>query len=441
MIKTKRKITTIKKDRFIVEMPTDVEIHVSVGQRVTKNTALYTEDIAVILETHYLPKSLGIKASQSADYIGRVSGQLVQKEDLLAERLTGGGLMTKRIIAGTDGILSTRRLNLGYIDILGEAESKDVFSPVRGKITNVQLGKHIEIESDSLSVDYFRSAHLEKAAHHVDSLSGEYVVGGFVETLFTKKMIDSVGEDTAGTHDVGGKSGIFKSVKIQKDIQKMQTKEISLISNVEDTDFANKIVYVGNYLYPELAKELYKRQATAIITNGIDYDDFDRLEIPIIVLNGFGLQSGRENGSFENIVDLMTKFGEKFFIEIDTDSRQLHVFGLSKKVKTELNVDEDDSGIEFVKIDPRTNKSSKRISSFYEFRSEVKVGDIVRSIEPENFGLTGFVKEIQTATDGVNKNKATENLESGIENGFILIVQRENGSYFITESTAVEIMV
>jgi len=431
MIRKIEKAKIIKKDRFIVELPVDVEIDVKKGDKVNERTVLYTQVISDIIETHFLPKSLGIRAVNSANYIGRVAGQLIEKGDLLAEKLSGAGLITKRIIAGTDGIISTKRIKQGYIDILDEAQIREVTSPVDGIITGITLGKRIEIESSSVAVDFLAVKHLNKAAHHVDSLSGEHVVGGNIVSL-VRRVDNSKQSNRKKTIDV---SENVKSLKDSEDFaypnnvdnskeniaQNSHRNAIEFSMNIDpgEMNFKGKLVYVGNYLYPDIAKKLYQREAIAIIANAMDYTEYIDLNIPIIILNGFGIQSGRENYSFEQLLNEALMVKKELFVEVAVESSQLHIFGLPEKVIADLSK----------KTARKQDKSNIiQMSTFLDLLGEVKVGDFVKSLEPESFGMSGKVVEIQDA------------VKTGETGTQILIVVRDNGSHFITDALTVEIV-
>jgi hypothetical protein len=434
MIRKVQKAKIIEKDRFIVEMPVDVEVTVVKGDKVKEGTLLYTQVVSEVIETHYLPKSLGVRAANSSNYIGRVSGQLIEKGDLLAEKIAGAGLITKRIVAGTDGIISTKRIKLGYIDILDEASENEVTSPVEGVVTGITLGKRIEIESSSVAVDYLAANHLNKAAHHVDSLSGEHVVGGRVVSLVSrvnsykidKKQKESEKNDDFNYPEQGARD-IAIDVALVENSKKHPTKsskdaiELTMNLDINNLDFRNKIVYVGNYLYPEMAKRLYKKEAVAVITNAMDYTDFDDLDIPIIVLNGFGPQSGRENFSFETVLNEAMSVDKSLFVELSVESKQMHVFGLTEDILESLELETTEVSA--------SKKNPQQTSTFGDVSAEIKVGDYVKSLEPESFGMSGRIAEIQDAA---------ETGESGTQ---ILIVVRENGSHFITDALTVEIVI
>jgi len=422
MIRKIQKAKIIEKDRFIVELPIDVEIEVKKGDKVKEGTILYIQVVSDIVETHFLPKALGVRASNSADYIGRVAGQLIAKGDLLAEKLSGVGLITKRIIAGIDGIISTKRIKHGYIDILDEARERKVTSPVSGIITGITLGKSIEIESSSVAVDFFAVNHLNKAAHHVDSLSGEHVVSGNIVSL-VRRVDDNTNATNSKRFIKSGEFNYPESVETDaiNSYKNSNKNAVELTMNLDPSDmnFKGKVVYVGNYLDPEIAKKLYQREAIAIIANAMDYTDYVDLNIPIIILNGFGLQSGRENYSFEWLLNKALIATKELFVEVSVESKQLHLFGLSEDVIEEV-LQEKDIKQKVLDVMPSSN--------FLDTIGKVKVGDIVKSLEPESFGMSGKVVEIQDA------------IKTGETGTQILIVMRDNGSHFITDALTVEIV-
>lgn len=436
MIRKISRYKVIERDRFLIEIPVDAEIDVKRGESVKKGELLYQDSSSEIIETYYLPKALGVKADQADQYIGRVSGQLIEKGDLLAERLTNAGLVTKRVVAGVDGIISTKRIKSGYIDILSESNEKSIFSPVDGYIVEIKAGKYIEIEASSIAVDYFSAAHLEKSAHHVDTLTGEHVVSGRLVSIFRQRAGSSIDSDPLSI--IGN-----KSTEIGK--------EMELLYDSEIADFAGKLVYVGNFCQPELVKELYKRQALAVIGNSMDYSEMQNLGLPVIILNGYGILSGRDNTTLEPVLEYMDRITlnnnelnqADLFIEVDVETKQLHILGLAKAEITDF-LTQQNALPKSYKID-NDNFDEHGVNpditgGFAGFEPIVKVGDTVVGIDNGNLGLVGKVDEIQELNSQSSMDKSLQDQQDR-GNSQILIVKRKNGSRFLADTNTVEIVV
>jgi hypothetical protein len=444
MIRKVSRYKIIERDRFLVEIPFDAEITVKRGDQVKKGDLLYIDNSPDIIETYYLPKALGVKAEDADQYIGRVSGQLIEKGDLLAERITTAGMITKRVVAGVDGIVSTKRIKAGYIDIHSESLERELMSPVDGYIVEVKAGKYIEIESSSVAIDYFSAVNLEKSAHHVDSLTGEHVLSGSLVSIFRNfisyqdvKNVDNPDLSALNINDESVNSRV-STAKIQKEA--VTTKQVELLMDSEIADFAGKIVYVGNFCQPDIIKELYKRQALAIIGNSMDYSDYKSIGLPIILLNGFGLQSGRDNYTLEPLLEFNTD--NNLFIEVDIETKQLHILGMSndqimkflKKAGAlpagyTINGDNlDENGV-----------NPDIAGSFAGFATNISVGDLVISVDSANLGLVGKVTEVQELGDKDPNGANQDQLDS--RNSQIIIVKRVTGERLITDTSTIEIMV
>lgn len=220
-------------------------IFVSVGDKVVEGQTLYDVKKKEVIESHYIPKLLGIRHEETNDHIARISGEYVEKGDLLAERLAAAGMIEKKVLAGGQGVISLERTNQGYIDILGEDVKVSYDSIVHGKVTGITLNSHIEIEAESAVIDFTFGHDLRYATEsETSAIVGELVTIGKGDSVYTV-------EDLLESYD-------------------------------------EKIVYAGRFLYPSLAEEIFARGAYAVITYSMDYDKMAGATTPIVVLGGFG---------------------------------------------------------------------------------------------------------------------------------------------------------
>jgi hypothetical protein len=220
-----------------------VEVKLDKGQTVKPGDLLFTRSLKKIKRSYYLPKELGVAVNKAEDHVARLNGEYVTAGEILAERLAGGGLIVRKIHAGEDGIMSLQRLNKGYIDILAESETMEVYSDFRGTVEKIDMGHGMYVNT---SIWMMRTTALMKSS---------------------KDEFDSV---YAGKFEqIGDGSSIY----VAKDLKE---------------SYSGKIVFAGRFVYPDLVRELYNRGAELVIAYAMDYDDYVLLADPVILLGGFG---------------------------------------------------------------------------------------------------------------------------------------------------------
>lgn len=218
-----------------------MHIHVEKGGKVRVGSKLFKSHTKRIIDSYHLPSELGIKAGTEQDHIVRLSGEFIGKGEVLAERLASGGLVVKKAISAKEGVLSMARLESGYLDILSEKQDMEVASDMFGEVVEVDARLGINIETTVWAMDFFAKQFGKRDQAH-----------GF------------------------GKFNVIKSggsVYTAKDLEE---------------SYYGGIVFAGRFVYPELVLELYERGAEMVIVYAMNYMDYRDLDVPVIVLGGFG---------------------------------------------------------------------------------------------------------------------------------------------------------
>ncbi len=224
--------------KFSIPLTGKEKVFVKQGSYIKVGDKVYESMISGIKKSVYLPKAIGCKVDDSYKYITRIDGEYIEEGETIAQRVSTGGLTITDAIAPVSGILDLSRIGKGYIDVLGE-ESKYVFeSDFGGYVHTVNPNDGIVITSDAVCVD-------------------------MVATTKTE-------------------SKFFGKLEILSDGYSIVT------DKVLDTDYTGKIVWVGPYLYDQVANQLFERGAVAILTYAISYKEFRSVTLPIAVLGGFG---------------------------------------------------------------------------------------------------------------------------------------------------------
>jgi hypothetical protein len=209
------------------------------GKVFKKGEELFKVEKRKLLASYYLPNSLGINSSKTLDCVTRIEGEYISKDDVIAERLVSGGLLSKRILSDYDGIVNLNRASLGYVNILSELGLESVLASFEGKVKDVNMASGILVETDSCEVPIF----------------------------YTNSKLTG---------------NIFGELRVLND-----SASVSSPSKLKES-LEGKVVFAGRFLYPELAIELFKKGCKFIIVSSMNYDDFKNLEVPIGVLSGFG---------------------------------------------------------------------------------------------------------------------------------------------------------
>jgi hypothetical protein len=329
MIRTSESV--IKKEKINAEfdLPGKAKVVVENGQKISEGELIYSVEKQSVIETYYLPKLLGIKAEKARDYLGRVAGEYVNQGDLIAERLTSGGLVTKKLVAGIEGVIGLDRLSKGYLDILSESTTVEFNSPVDGIVKDLVLNKKIVVECEGIGVRYvYSSPMIQQEIEHFKDIGGELVVVGSRKESISKTALDD--------------------------------------------SYDNKMVFLGKYLNPEIALEVYKRNAKAVIAYSADFFEVNKYEIPIIVLKGFG--HIKQDSS---ILDTFEKSGGQW-VRLDSDNGYIDILGQTMTGKL----------------------GDDRVGKEVRFKAFPEVGDRVSSIDSEFWGLRGEVIDLDSIDQG-----------------------------------------
>lgn len=229
------------------------------GDVVKAGDELYKVEGMKIEESHYLPDELGIKKEKGRDFMCRLESEYVVKGEMIAEKFMATGLASKRVLAGHDGILSFDRIDKGYLDILSESEVRIFNAPISGVVTFVDPMDHIDIVPEML--------------------------------VLTPFAVNSASTAVASTASKQYKQ--YYEFVVIKDGSSIYT------SNDLSGDYREKVVFVGQFLHPELAKKLFELGARALVTFSMDYQDFNDAAGTILILGGYGhVQMDRKFVSF-----------------------------------------------------------------------------------------------------------------------------------------------
>ena len=90
-----------------------------------------------------------------------------------------------------------------------------------------------------------------------------------------------------------------------------------MVLRADDSNYQDKIVFVGKYLHTELLYDLFEKGALFVLTYSMDYEDFRRQGLPVGVIGGFG-----EIYSSKAMIDLISSMNGKFVV-VDYDESQM----------------------------------------------------------------------------------------------------------------------
>lgn len=232
---------------------------------------LLERSISPLKKTVNVPKVIGCKLEECGKYIVKVDGEYVEEGEVLAQRLSNGKLTITELVSPVNGVLDLSRIKEGYIDILGEESSSVIKSDFSGYINSVDPMDGLSITTNAVVIDGV-----------VSSKSDEKVFG----------ILEILGDGNT----------------------------ILTESSLKE-DYRGKIVWVGPYLYNNVAVELFERGALGILTYAMSYIEFRNTGLPVMILGGFG--SVHCDTQF---IDRLKSFEGKFII---LDSNENQIFLLS----------------------------------------------------------------------------------------------------------------
>lgn len=235
------------------------------------------DDLIIKRDSHikhsfFLPEKIGVQTSKLSGYINCIDGELVSKGDVLAEKVMSGGLNIKKVVSPGQGVVDLSRLSSGYLDLLGEESEALVKSTFKGVVEGVDPVEGINILSDAYALDLLSISDLLTRPKGERRIFGEFVVIG------------------------NGKD---------------------LVLHADDSNFQDKIVFVGKYLHTDLLYDLFEKGALFVLTYSMDYEDFRRQGLPVGIIGGFG-----EIYSSKSIIDLVSSMNSKFVV-LDYDESQM----------------------------------------------------------------------------------------------------------------------
>ncbi len=225
--------------KILIPFGGKVKSCIKLGETFEKGVELFNVEGRKLRGSYYLVDELGIKPEKTLDFVTRIEGEYITKNDVIAEKTVSGGFMSKIVHSEHEGIINLSRSHLGYINILSELGTKSFVSTFNGVVRDIDFSKGVFVETDVCELPlFFLNDKIEEN------------VFGELEVLTDAESIPSA--------------------------RKMQE------------SFEGKIVFAGRFLYPELATELFKRGCEFVLVGSMNYDDLENLDVPVGLLTGFG---------------------------------------------------------------------------------------------------------------------------------------------------------
>lgn len=258
------------------------KVLVKTGETVDKGTELYIRKGSSVHHSFYLPTQLNCALNTVMQYLSCIDGEFVNEGDVLAEKISAGGLTVKRLISPSNGIVDLTRIKSGYIDVLGEEHEVLVKSTFKADIVDVNPLEGITLNSSALALDLLSVSNSERS-----SLTGEFV-----------------------TLNMG------KDIKLRAD----------------NENYEGKIVFVGKHLHMDLLRDLFEKGAKFVLTYSMDYQDFRNQGLPVGLIGGFG-----EIYSGEELLKILADLNGRYVV-VDFEESQLFFLEDSKKLSKNESV-------------------------------------------------------------------------------------------------------
>jgi hypothetical protein len=258
--------------RFNIPYKPGDKVLVKTGDKLDEDDDLMLKKGSHIKQSFFLPEEIDVQISKLSEHINCIDGEFVNEGDVLAEKVMAGGLNVKKIIAPAQGVVDLSRLSSGYLDLLGEESEIVVKSSFKGVVEGVDPVEGINVQSNAYALDLLCISDLPTRPKGEKKVFGEFVVIG------------------------DGKD---------------------LVLHADDSNYQDKIVFVGKYLHTDLLYDLFEKGALFVLTYSMDYEDFRRQGLPVGIIAGFG-----EIYSSKSIIDLVSSMNGKFVV-VDYDESQM----------------------------------------------------------------------------------------------------------------------
>lgn len=266
--------------KFNIPYKTGDKVKVKANDKLKEGSELIIKKGSHIKKSFFLPEKIGVQTSKLEEYINCLDGELVNKGDVLAQKVMSGGLNVKKIISPSQGVVDLSRLSSGYLDLLGEENEIVLESTFEGVVEGVDPIDGINIVSNAYALDILCISDSLTRSKSDRKVFGEFVVIG------------------------DGKD---------------------LVLHAEDSDYQDKIVFVGKYLHTELLYDLFEKGALFVLTYSMDYQYYRKQGLPVGVIGGFG-----EIYSSKAVIDLVSSMDNKFVV-VDYDESQMFFITESKE--------------------------------------------------------------------------------------------------------------
>ena len=322
---------------FTIHLNDSINLFVKEGDSIGFGDKLFTRGENATKESIYIPKELGCNVDNCKEYVTALSGEFVQSGDIIAEKTSGNGLTVKRVVASHSGVVSTKRLSDGYIDILGEQLQVEVKSNFTGKVISADPVRGLRICAETtamdiraVSKDFFNA----KSSH--ESVSGEFVLLGDGTSVYT-------------------------------------------LSDLED-DYSGKVVFAGRFIYEDVIKKLFELGAVCVLVYAMDFKLFRSINLPVGVIGGFG------NINFPPEIRKGISDLSRCFVVADGEEKQLFFV---KKGSLPLHISENQDD-DFVDI-----FIGEKVMS-YDPQSYGRIGNVIAYDKEANYLTVEFQKGINS---------------------------------------------
>jgi len=272
MIVRRRIFEKYKDYHFSIPYQSGDKVSVKTSESIKRGEEILTKSGSHIVHSLYLPEEIDAQIGKLKEYINCIDGELVEKGDVLVERVMSGGLSVKKVISPVQGVVDLSRLKNGYLDILGEEEETVIKSSFEGVVEGIDPVDGINIVSNAYALDLLSISDTNNRGKKERRIVGEFSVIG---------------------------------------------NGIDLVLKADEESYRDKIVFTGKYLHPELLYDLFQKGALFVLTYSMDYTDFRKQGLPVGIIGGFG-----EIHSSKVMTKLISSMNGTFAV-VDYDENQI----------------------------------------------------------------------------------------------------------------------
>lgn len=278
---------------FAVKFTGELVCTVRVGDIINPDSTVFEGRMTKIAQSLNLCRQLGVQSMDAKKYVKRSEGEIVSEGDLIAKKSVASGVAERVVKAKSDGRISLKRLEHGFVDIMSPFTEASVTAGVNGTVKSIIPAAGLDREI-------------------------VFAVDGWVSQ---PKIILPY-----KNRGIFGSSAKLEIIKDGNSIYR---------PNDVLSTYADKIVVTGRRMTLGLYEALLEAGVVGIICGGVPVEEFNAIgasSVPVFITEGWGTIPINKI-----LLDMLEKQKNKV-VYMDTSNKQLVIYdGKEEDKKRQLN--------------------------------------------------------------------------------------------------------